>query len=125
MAMLVNRIAPGSLWPGCVAGLYLLFYLVCISNRLAGHFQKGHEPVAAFIILMAVALCLARGQFARAWMAMAAACGVTVALMAQPFGAVLALYFAGWAILRRKTMWQAGLTAIAIGGTVAGMLALN
>jgi len=125
MAALVNRIAPGSLWPGCVAGLYLLFYLVCISNRLAGHFQKGHEPVAAFIVLMVVALCLARGQLTRAWMAAAASCGVTVALMAQPFGAVLALYFAGWAILRRKMMWQAGLAAIAIGGTVAGMLALN
>lgn len=125
MAMLANRIAPGSLWPGCVAGLYLLFYLVCISNRLAGHFQKGHEPVAAFIILMAVALCLARGQFARAWMAMAAACGVTVSLMAQPFGAVLAFYFAGWAVLRRKMMWHAGLTAVAIGGTVAAILALN
>jgi hypothetical protein len=125
MAVLANRIAPGSLWPGCVAGLYLLFYLVCISNRLAGHFQKGHEPVAAFIVLMAVALCLARGQFTRAWMAVAASCGVTVAILAQPFGAVLAFYFAGWALLRRKMMWQAGLSAAAIGGTVTAMLALN
>jgi hypothetical protein len=125
MAVLANRIAPGSLWPGCVAGLYLLFNLVCVSGRLAGHFQKGHEPVAAFVVLMAVALCMARGLLTRAWMAMAASSGVAVAIMAQPFGAVLALYFAGWAMLRRKVMWQAGLTAAAIGGTVAAMLALN
>lgn len=125
MAVLVHRIGPGSLWPGCVAGLYLLFYLVCISNRLAGQFQKGHESVAAFIVLMAVALCMARGQFTRAWMAVAASCGVTVAIMAQPFGAVLAVYFAGWAALRRGMTWQAGLAAAAVGGTVAILLALN
>jgi hypothetical protein len=125
MAVVTHRIAPGSLWPGCMAGLYLLFYFVCISHRLAGHFQKGHEPVAAFIVLMAVALCMARGQVTRVWMAAATSCGVTVAIMAQPFGAVLALYFAGWTVLRRAMMWQAGLAAAAIGGTVAVMLALN
>ena len=65
MAALAQRIAPRSLWPACVAALYLLFNVIGDARARAnggGHFQKDHEQVSALIVLIAVALCMARGS---------------------------------------------------------------
>jgi hypothetical protein len=130
MAAVVHRIAPSSLWPGCVAALYLAFNLSSYGGFGGGEFQKDHEQVSALIVLMACALCMARGPTARAWFTMAASSAVAIAIIAQPVGVLVACYFisvAFWAALRRrwKEMWRCGLIGAVVGGTVAAMLVLS
>src|SRR5712671_5563284 len=56
IAALAHRIAPGSLWPGCVAALYLLSNLLTMGSFPSGDFQKDHEQVSALIVIVLVAL---------------------------------------------------------------------
>ncbi len=130
LATLAARLAPRSLWPACVAGLYLLFYLICISSRGSGELQKGHERVTALMILIAFGLCMAHRGLPRVWTAMAAACGVAIAVIAQPFGVIVAFYFGVawfWSLLRRQkaAMWRFFFAAAAVGVTVLGVLVLS
>ena len=134
MAALAQRIAPRSFWPACVAALYLLFNVIGDARARGnggGHFQKDHEQVSALIVLIAVALCLARGSVARrAWLTMAASSAVAVAIIAQPMGVIIGFYFmlvALWAMLRRQwaEMRLFGLAGIVVGGTVAAIFALG
>ena len=130
MAALANRIAPRSLWPGCVGGLYLLSNLISYVRDGGGEFQKDHELVSALVAVIACAMCMRRRFAGRCWLAMAASCGVAIAIIAQPMGIVVAAYFmlaAMWATLRRRwrEMLQYASVGAAIGGTVAAVLALN
>jgi len=134
MAVLAQRIAPRSFWPACIAALYLLFNVIGDARARGsggGHFQKDHEQVSALIVLIAVALCLARGSIARrAWLTMAASSAVAVAIIAQPMGVIIGFYFmlvALWAMLRRQwaEMRLFGLAGIVVGGTVAAIFALG
>jgi hypothetical protein len=134
MAVLAQRIAPRSLWPACVAALYLLFNVIGDARARGnggGHFQKDHEQVSALIVLIAVALCMARGSAAqRAWLTMAASSAVAVAIIAQPMGVIIGFYFmlvALWAMLRRQwgEMRLFGLAGIVVAGTVAAIFALG
>jgi hypothetical protein len=133
MAVLARRIAPGSLWPACVATLYLLSNLVGDARARSfggGYFQKDHELISALIVLIAFALCLARQSSSRgAWLVMATSSAVAVAIIAQPMGVIVGVYFglaAAWAMLRRRwsEMRQFGLAAMTVAGTVAALLAL-
>lgn len=130
MAVVVYRIAPSSLWPGCVAALYLAFNLTSYRNSVGAQFEKTHEQVTALIVLTACALCMARGPAARVWLTAAVSSAVAVAIIAQPVGVLVAIYFvvaAVWAALRRRLdeMRGYGLAGVAVGGTVAAMLLLN
>lgn len=130
MAALAKRIAPGTFWPASVAVLYFLFYVVCISARGGGELQKGHELMAALIVMAMVGLCMPRGPFTRAWVTMAAACSVAVAIIAQPFGMLMSCFFAFLAvggILRRRwsETWRYVFAGGAVGGTVGAMFALS
>jgi hypothetical protein len=130
MAVVAYRIAPSSLWPGCVAALYLAFNLTSYRNLGGAQFEKTHEEVSALIMLMACALCLARGPAARVWLTVAVSGAVAVAIIAQPVGVLVAVYFmvaAVWVALRhrRDEMRGYGLAGVAVGGTVAAMLLLN
>jgi len=130
MAALAQRIAPRSLWPGCIAAIYLSCNLMSVVPDGGGEFQKDHELVSALIVLIACALCMARGPLSRPWLMMATSSGVAVAIVAQPIGVVLAIYFmvaALWAMLRRRfnSFWRyLGATA-AVGGTIAAIFAVN
>ena len=88
MAALGQRIAPGSLWPACIAGLFLLSNVVADARGRStggGHFQNDHELVSALIALIAIALCMARGPIGRRiWMTMATLSAVAIAIIAQP-----------------------------------------
>ena len=130
MAVVVYRIAPSSLWPGCLAALYLAFNLTSYRDFGGAQFQKAHEQVSALIVLMACALCMARGPAARVWLTMAVSTAVAVAIIAQPVGVLVAIYFVAvalWAALRRhwEEMRGYGLAGVVVGGTVAAMLLLN
>lgn len=130
LATLSARLAPHSFWPACVAGLYLLFYLVCISLRGSGELQKGHERVTALVVLIAFGLCMAHRALPRVWMTMAAACGVAIAIIAQPFGAIIAFYFgvaSFWSLLRRQwaAMWRFIFAALAVGVALSAVLVLS
>ncbi len=130
IAALASRVAPRSLWPVCGALLYLLFNLISISHGEGGEFQKDHETVTALVVLVAWAVCMARGPVVLPYLTMAASAGVAAAIITQPIGVILALYFAlltGWAILRRQwiSMWRFGLVGALIGGTVLAIFALN
>jgi hypothetical protein len=134
MAVLARRIAPRTPWPACVAALYLLFNVIGDARARAnggGYFQKDHEQVSALIVLIAVALCMARGSVARrAWLTMATSSAVAVAIIAQPMGFIIGFYFmlvALWAMLRRQwpEMRLFGMAGIVVGGTVATIFALG
>ena len=83
------------------------------------------------IILIAFALCMARGSVARrTWLTMATSSAVAVAIIAQPMGVIIGSYFmlvAFWAMLRRRwaEMRLFGLTGIVVGGTVGVILVLG
>ncbi len=130
MAVVVNRLTPPSLWPSCVAALYLAFNLAGYRLQSGGEFQKDHELVSALITMMACALCLARGPAVSAWLAMAMSSAVAAAIIAQPIGVLITVYFivlASWATLRRRweEMRRYGLVAATVAGTVVAMLTLN
>jgi hypothetical protein len=134
MAALAQRMAPRTLWPACIAALYLLSNLVGDARARSfggGQFQKDHEQVSALIVLIAFALCMARTSGGRRiWLTMATSSAVAVAIIAQPMGVIVGLYFAlaaGWAMLRRRwaEMWQFGLAGMVIGATVAALLILG
>jgi hypothetical protein len=130
MAVVVYRVVPSSLWPGCLAALYLAFNLTGYRDFGGAQFQKTHEQVSALIVLMTCALCMARGPAVRVWLTMAVSTAVAVAIIAQPVGVLVAIYFmvaAVWAALRRHRdeMLRYGLITAAVGGTVAAILLLN
>ena len=130
MAALAQRIAPGSLWPGCVAALYLSYNLISAIRDGGGEFQKDHELVSALIALIACGVCMARQAAARCWLAMVASSGIAIAIVAQPIGVIIAIYLileALCAVLRRRctAAWQYGWATVAVGGTIAAILALN
>lgn len=124
LAVLARRVAPASLWPACIAGLYLAFYIVGIALRGEGELQKGHERVTALIVILLVSQCLAKGASTRLWTVVTAACGVSVAIIAQPFGAVLAVYFGLLMVVevvRRR--WNGAIRAFWLAATIGGAIA--
>jgi hypothetical protein len=130
IAALAARVAPRTMWPACATLIYLLFNLVGISHGGGGEFQKDHEQVTALVVLVTWALCMGRMLEPRLYVAAAAATGISVAIVNQPMGVILALYFALatlWWLLRRgwSDVRRHGLVAAAVGGTLMGIFALN
>ena len=128
MAALVHRIAPNTLWPACITVLYLMAYLAPLSP--GGEFQKGHEQMAALIVIALTGLCMARGPAGRAWLVMATSCCVAVATIAQPFGIIMGLYFlvlALWCLAtgRFSAMWRIVFAGATVGGTVLAIFGIS
>jgi hypothetical protein len=123
IATLIARIAPRSFWPACGALIYLLFNLVSISLGQGGEFQKDHEATSALIVLVAWAVVMARGSLARPCLVMAAFAGSAAAIIAQPAGVILGLYFAllaaGSAVCGH---WRQSLRYFLAGALVGGVL---
>jgi hypothetical protein len=123
IATLIARIAPRSLWPACGALIYLLFNLVSISHRQGGEFQKDHEATSALIVLVAWAVVMARGPLMRPCLVMAASTGSAAAIISQPAGFVVGLYFAllaaGSAV---RGHWRQSLRYFMAGALVGGVL---
>src|ERR1700722_1315900 len=93
IADLTNRVAPRSLWPLCGVLLYLLYNAVNMNGGGGGEFQKSHELVGALITLMAWALCRHASGGAGIFLAMAAACTASIAIINLPLGGVISLFF--------------------------------
>jgi hypothetical protein len=134
IASLTARVAPRSLWPACTALLYLLYNLVTVTHgpraEFQGDFQKDHETVSALIVLIIWAMWAARTNRSNACLLMAISSAVAVAVISQPVGIMLALYFAlgsGWHFLRRRRikMRKGIMLAAASGGVVLGIFGLN
>jgi len=134
MAGLAQRLAPGTLWPACVASLFLLHNLISDARGRAsgaGHFQKDHEQVSALIVLVVVGLCMAqRPTGRRVWLTMATLSAIAIAIIAQPMGVIVGGLFvviAGIAMLRRRwlEMRLYVLSAAVIGATVGAIMVIG
>jgi hypothetical protein len=87
IASLAAKLAPGSLWPFCGSLLYLLYYAISMNRWGGGEWQKSHEMVAALFTLTAWAVCMhGTAQRGGAYIAMAAACVISIAIVNQPVG---------------------------------------
>ena len=134
IASLTARVAPQSLWPACTALLYLLYNLVTVTHgpgaEFQGDFQKDHETKSALIVLIIWAMWAACANRSNACLLMAALSAVTAAIISQPIGMMIGLYFAlasCWHSLRQRwiKMRQNIMLAAAVGGVVFGIFCLN
>lgn len=130
IADLANRLAPGSLWPLCGALVYLLYNAVNLSSGGGGEFQKSHELAAALVTLMAWALCQHRCGRGGVFLAMAAACVASIAIVELPLGGAVSLFFgilAGEALFSRnwRQMWHFCFAGAFAAGTALAIMVLN
>jgi hypothetical protein len=127
---LAARMAPGSLWPAAGALIYLLYYLLSLSDIGGSEFQKDHEEIAALVVLTAWALCMERCAPPLPFRVMAAASAIAAAIVTQAVGVLLSVFvglLCAWSILRRRwrEMWAYGVIAAAIAGTVLAVFVLS
>jgi hypothetical protein len=127
------RLAPKSLWPALAGSLYLLSYIVPLSDAIGGEFQKPHEETSALIVLAAWTLCMrliGPLELERPCLIMAAAvlaAAATLELAASVLFGVFLGVAAAWAFIRnnrRDARIYALLAAFAVVVT-AGILLLN
>lgn len=119
------RMAPRSLWPALVVLLYLLFNVVG-----SGEFQKDHEMTSALLVLVSWALCMERGSRNWVFLAAAGAAGIAAAIVTQPMGILVCLFFGLLSVLsllkgRWREMWEYGGAASAVGATVLAIFAVS
>jgi len=128
---LVERMAPGSMWPAASVLVYMLFYLVGLFHGYAeGEFQKDHEEIAALMVLFTWALCMESCCPPRPVRVMAAASAIAAAIVTPAVGVLLGLFVGllwAWSLVQRhwRDVWGYGVVGAAIASAVVAVFLLS